>query len=88
VALLSWERNLTAWLYVSVGILIILLACFGVDSLIGLTSVSFPASVALLVALFLALILCNMTIGDRRTRALVNVIDVPVCLDVQVLMLF
>lgn len=85
MARLSWQRNLTAWLYVPVGILIILLVCFGVDSLIGLTSVSFPASVALLVALFLALILCNMIIGDRRTRALVNVIDVPVCLDIQVL---
>ena len=63
-----------------VGILIILLTCFGVNSLIGLSSVSFPASVALLVALFFVLIACNLVMGDRWTRGLVNVIDVPVCL--------
>jgi purine-cytosine permease-like protein len=70
----------TAWLYVPVGILIILLACFGVNSLIGLSSVSFPASVALLVMLFFSLMICDWIVGDRKTRALVNVIDVPVCL--------
>jgi hypothetical protein len=69
---------LIAWIYVPFGILIILLGCFGVNSLIGLGSVSFPASVACLVVLFLALLLCDLIIGDRRTRALVNVIDVPV----------
>lgn len=79
VAVLSWQQNLTAWLYVPAGILIFLLTCFGVNSLIGLSSISFPASVALLVALFFSLLLCNVIIGDRRTRALVNVIDVPVC---------
>ena len=61
-----------------VGILIILLACFGVNSLIGLSSVSFPASVALLVALFFTLIACDLMMGDRWTRELVNLIDVPV----------
>jgi hypothetical protein len=79
VARLSWHRNLTAWLYVPVGILIILLTCFGVNSLIGLSSISFPASVALLVALFFALLACDLVMGDRWTRGLVNVIDVPVC---------
>ena len=61
------------------GVLVILLACFGVNSLIGLSSVSFPASVAVLVALFFALIVCDSVMGDRWTRGLVNVIDVPVC---------
>jgi hypothetical protein len=56
----------------------ILLACFGVNSLIGLSSVSFPASVALLVVLFFSLMVCDWIVGDRKTRALVNVIDVPV----------
>lgn len=69
---------MTAWLYVPVGVLIILLACFGVNSLIGLSSVSFPASVALLVVLFFSLMICDWVVGDRKTRALVNVIDVPV----------
>jgi hypothetical protein len=62
--------------------MVILLACFGVDSLIGLSSVSFPASVAVLISLFFALIVCDYFIGDRRTRAVVSVIDVPVWLTV------
>lgn len=60
------------------GLVLILLACFGVDSLIGFSSVSFPASVACLILLFLALIVIDLVIGDRKTRALVSVIDVPV----------
>lgn len=63
-----------------VGLIIILLACFGVDSLIGLSSVSFPASVACLLLLFFGLIIIDIAIGDRKTRALVNVIDIPVIL--------
>jgi hypothetical protein len=69
---------LTAWVFIPVGVLIILLACFGVNSLIGLSSVSFPASVACLIVLFLGLIVLDMIIGDRKTRAVVNIIDVPV----------
>jgi hypothetical protein len=69
---------LTAWVFIPVGVLIILLACFGVNSLIGLSSVSFPSSVACLIVLFLALIVLDMIIGDRKTRAVVNIIDVPV----------
>lgn len=38
----------------------------------------FPASVACLIVLFLGLIVIDRIIGDRKTRALVNVIDVPV----------
>lgn len=48
------------------------------DSLIGLSSVSFPASVALLIVLFFALILCETTLGDKRTRKIVHIIDIPV----------
>ncbi|RDL38166.1 uncharacterized protein BP5553_05599 [Venustampulla echinocandica] len=77
IARLSWRRNLTSWLYLPLGILIILLACFGVDSLIHLSSVSFPASVALLIILFFGLMICDTVLGDRKTRALVNVIDIP-----------
>lgn len=39
----------------------------------------FPAAVALLVILFFALLLCDWVVGDRKTRAVVNIIDVPVC---------
>jgi hypothetical protein len=78
VARLSWHRNLTAWVFVPVGVLLVLLACFGVNSLIGLSSVSFPASVACLIVLFLSLIVLDMIVGDRKTRAIVNIIDIPV----------
>ncbi|EKD12898.1 uncharacterized protein L3040_007055 [Drepanopeziza brunnea f. sp. 'multigermtubi'] len=77
VALRSWRRNLTSWLCVPMGILVILVACFGVNSLIAISRVSFPASVACLILLFLALILCDSAIGDKRTRAIVKIIDVP-----------
>ncbi|KAG4442518.1 hypothetical protein IFR05_002018 [Cadophora sp. M221] len=77
VALRTWSRNLTAWLYVPIGIVIILLACFGIDSLIGISLVSFPASVACLILLFLGLVFCDLVIGDRKTRAVVKVIDIP-----------
>jgi hypothetical protein len=63
---------------VPIGILCILLACFGVNSLIGLSSVGFPASVAVLIVLFFALIIIDLIVGDRKTRALVSIIDVPV----------
>ncbi len=49
------------------------------DSLIGLSPVSFPASVALLIVLFFGLIVLEIVIGERRTRSMVKVIDVPVC---------
>ena len=78
MARLTWHRNLIAWIYVPSGLLIILLACFGVNSLIGLSSVGFPASVACLIVLFFGLIIIDMVIGDRKTRNLVNIIDVPV----------
>lgn len=75
---LAWRRSLAAWIYVPIGLSCVLLACWGVDSLIGLSSVSFPASVALLIVLFFALIICETTLGDRRTKKLVHVIDIPV----------
>ena len=60
------------------GIICILLCCWGVDSLISLSSVSFPASVALLITLFLALILSQTIIGDKKTKVFVSFFDVPV----------
>ena len=75
---LAWRRSLTAWFYVPTGVVLVLLACWGVDSLIGLSSVSFPASVALLIVLFFALFICGTILGDRRTKKIVHVIEIPV----------
>ncbi|RDW59619.1 hypothetical protein BP6252_12706 [Coleophoma cylindrospora] len=74
---LTWRRNITAWLYVPAGIMVILLACFGINSLIGLSSVSFPASVACMIILFFFLIMLDVIIGNRKTSALVRLIDIP-----------
>lgn len=79
VSAATWRRNVTSWVYVPTGLLLMLLACFGVNSLIGLGSDSFPASVACMIVLFFALIACDSIIGDRRTRQVVHVIDIPVC---------
>lgn len=77
---LAWRRTIRAWVYIPVGVLCVLLACWGADSLIGLSPVSFPASVALLIVLFFALILSESLLGDKKTKAIVRVIDIPVCL--------
>ena len=60
------------------GIFCVLAACWGVDRLIGLSPVSFPASVALLILLFFGLLGSQALLGDRKTRRIVAVIDVPV----------
>ena len=39
---------------------------------------SFPASVALLILLFFALILSQSLLGDKKTKSIVQIIDVPV----------
>ncbi|KAF2455182.1 LrgB-like family-domain-containing protein [Lineolata rhizophorae] len=77
VARSSWRRLLTAWVYVPIGIMIVLFACFGVDSLIRLSSVSFPASVACMIILFFVLIALEPAVGERRVRTLVQYIDIP-----------
>ncbi|KAK5146489.1 hypothetical protein LTR04_001038 [Oleoguttula sp. CCFEE 6159] len=78
VVRLSWQRVLSAWVYTPLGILLILLACFGVNALIGLSSVSFPAGVACMIVLFVLLIACEAVFGDRKTRKLVALLDIPV----------
>ncbi|KAI0129089.1 LrgB-like family-domain-containing protein [Xylariales sp. AK1849] len=77
VAQSSWQQSIQSWLIVSTGILVILAACFGVDKLLELGSVSFPSSVACLVILFLALLLSELVLGEHRTRRLVAYIDIP-----------
>ncbi|KAK4629353.1 Plastidal glycolate/glycerate translocator 1, chloroplastic [Fulvia fulva] len=73
----SWRRTLHAWLLVPFGLCIVLAICFGFDRLISLTSVSFPASVACMILLFFALILSSIVLGERRTKTIVEYIDVP-----------
>lgn len=55
-----------------------LLVCFGVDALFRLASVSFPASVACLILLFITLLLSEWLLGQHKTRRVVGIIEVPV----------
>ncbi|MBE3041559.1 hypothetical protein IMZ48_03060 [Candidatus Bathyarchaeota archaeon] len=57
---------------------VILAACFGVDAVFQKFGVSFPASMACLILLFLGLIACEWLLGNHRTKKLVNLIDVSV----------
>ncbi|KKY32746.1 hypothetical protein UCDDA912_g07282 [Diaporthe ampelina] len=73
----SREKTLRSWILVPTGILVILVACFGVDTLFKHVSVSFPASVACMLLLFAGLWLSELVIGAHRTRRAVAIIDVP-----------
>ncbi|KAL9101038.1 MAG: hypothetical protein Q9163_003653 [Psora crenata] len=66
-----------AWIYVPIGCLCILMCCWGVDNLIGLSSVSFPASVALLIILFPVLVLSQNVIGEAKTKTIIKIINIP-----------
>ncbi|KAK7966689.1 Plastidal glycolate/glycerate translocator-like protein [Apiospora aurea] len=73
----SGQSSLRVWLFVPAGILAMLAACYGVDRLFQIGNVAFPASVACLVVLFLALLLSEQVLGEHRTRRLVAYIEVP-----------
>ncbi|OAA53840.1 LrgB-like protein [Niveomyces insectorum RCEF 264] len=80
VGLVAWSertRLLRCFVFVPVGVCVLLAACFGVHRLLSLGGVAFPASVACLILLFLALLLCERVLGDRRTKKLVQMINVP-----------
>ncbi|KAI1130624.1 LrgB-like family-domain-containing protein [Nemania abortiva] len=77
VARKSARKLLKAWVYVPVGILAILATAFGVNRLLQLGGVVFPASVACLIVLFLGLLLLEKVIGENRTRRVVSVIEIP-----------
>ncbi|KAM0324901.1 hypothetical protein ACHAQA_007867 [Verticillium albo-atrum] len=70
-------KLLTSWLYVPLGIMVMLAFCFAVHVGLRAAGVSFPSSVACLILLFLALLLSELVLGARRTRAIVDLIDIP-----------
>ncbi|KAF2836046.1 hypothetical protein M501DRAFT_1007551 [Patellaria atrata CBS 101060] len=73
----SWHRLLVSWVYIPIGSILILLACWGVDSLIKVISISFPASVACMIVLFFALIGSEGVFGEKKTRYVVQLLDYP-----------
>jgi hypothetical protein len=75
---LNLHNIIVSWVYTPLGIFITLFACLGVDALIRLSSVSFPASVACMILLFCMLLLSQLVLGDRLTRKITAILDVPV----------
>lgn len=73
----TWHRVVRAWLVMPIAVAAIMAVCFGVDRIINIGTVPFPASVACLILLFLALILCSFILGDRATKTMVGYLDVP-----------
>ncbi|KAJ4421913.1 hypothetical protein N0V82_003410 [Gnomoniopsis sp. IMI 355080] len=73
----SRDKLLRSWILVPSGILVILVACFGVDTFFKHFGVSFPASVACMLLLFAGLWICELVAGSHRTRQIVAAIDVP-----------
>ncbi|KAI2782798.1 LrgB-like family-domain-containing protein [Daldinia loculata] len=73
----SRSSIIQSWLYVPFGIILMLLACFGVNRLFGLGSVPFPSSVACLIILFAALLLSEQLLGEHRTKRVVATIEIP-----------
>ncbi|KAH6668139.1 LrgB-like family-domain-containing protein [Plectosphaerella plurivora] len=66
-----------SWIQVPFGLSLILAFCFAVHIGLASAGVQFPASVACLILLFAALLLSEVTLGNHRTKQLVNLIDVP-----------
>ncbi|CAN8105398.1 unnamed protein product [Discula destructiva] len=73
----SRDKLMRSWLLVPSGILVILVACFGVDTFFKHFGVSFPASVACMLLLFAGLWIFEGVFGSHRTRGIVAAIDVP-----------
>ena len=78
VAIPAYKRSIVAWIYVPIGLFAVLAFCFGVDRIIDLAGVSFPASVACMILLFLGLILSEFVLGNKLTKKAVDLIDIPV----------
>lgn len=73
----EWRRFVRCFIQVPVGIVAIMASCFGIDRLLNMGGVSFPASVACLVILFVALVLCDLVLGRRPTEKIVRAINIP-----------
>ncbi|KAI1817654.1 LrgB-like family-domain-containing protein [Poronia punctata] len=77
IQLITNKNLIIQWLSIPFGIIIILSICFGIDKLLQLGDIVFPASVACLVILFLALLGLEYVIGEYRTRRFVAVVEIP-----------
>ncbi|ODQ68530.1 hypothetical protein NADFUDRAFT_68728 [Nadsonia fulvescens var. elongata DSM 6958] len=74
---LSKSRIIQCYIYTPLGVLLFLAFLYGLNQLILLTSVNFPASVLGMIILFGIIIGHHGIFGHRHTAQLIRVIDIP-----------
>ncbi|KAL1614342.1 hypothetical protein SLS54_009837 [Diplodia seriata] len=73
-----WKGLVRSWVLVPFGLVVMLYFVLALDALIGLGTVSFPASVACLLILFFGLLLADLVLDEKSMSRLLKVIDVPI----------
>lgn len=72
-----WDTLIRPWILVPISIVFMLYCIVGMDSLIGLGTVDFPASVACLLILFFLLVVCDWLLPPTRMGNLLSVLKIP-----------
>lgn len=72
-----WDTIFRPWILVPLGLVFMLYCIVGMDSLIGLGTVDFPASVACLLILFFLLLVCDWLLPPKHMSNLLRVLKVP-----------
>ncbi|KAK9456459.1 LrgB-like family-domain-containing protein [Dipodascopsis uninucleata] len=72
----AW-RLIKSYIIIPAGIIVILLFLYGVNRIILVTTISFPASVVCMLLLFFVLLALNRFAGSKRTATISRVLDVP-----------
>lgn len=72
-----WDTLIRPWILVPISIVFMLYCIVGMDSLIGLGTVDFPASVACLLILFFLLVVCDWLLPPTRMGTLLSVLKIP-----------
>lgn len=72
-----WDNLIRPWIFVPLSIIFMLYCIVGMDSLIGLGTVDFPASVACLLILFVLLLVCDWLLPPKQMGTLLSLLKVP-----------
>ncbi|TGZ80029.1 hypothetical protein EX30DRAFT_364820 [Ascodesmis nigricans] len=66
-----------SYLFIPLGCIATLALCGGIDALLRLGHISFPASVLTMLTLSTALMIAARVFGERKVKRVVNVLDIP-----------
>lgn len=72
-----WDALLRPWILVPISIVFMLYCIVGMDSVIRLGTVDFPASVACLLILFFLLLVCDWLLSPKHMGDLLSVLKIP-----------